>query len=268
MTASLLSVLAPPAVADWIYIFKKGYLYANQGLASESVRYAVSVQLSRTGEPFDVEVEGRRETASGFVVWPGTWRRVHAENVSLVSIGLSAANRWFRTISTLKPTRALLPLSRADFMDCDDAIDAAFHGQLSASGAQALSNAVMKRIAADLPEPRPLDARIQRVISRVEEDCSVSMGELAADVHLSYHGLSRAFSDSMGVALRNYLLARKLDVAFAMASQGMNLTEIAVAAGFSDLPHFSRIWMRAGGAPPSHFLNNRNIHIRSWFAGQ
>jgi AraC-like DNA-binding protein len=268
MKASSPPPVSALAAKDWIYIFEKGFLYTCKGLESESVRFPVSVLLSRTGRLFDVEVNGQRESAGAFVIWPDVWRRTHAPNVPLISIGLSVANTWFRTISLLDNPRGFLSFSRASFADCDEAIEAAYEGQLSPRGAKALSDALMKRITADLPKPKPLDERIARVLTLVDDDFRVTMDTLANEVHLSYHRLSHLFSETMGVSLRSYVLARKLDVAFTLASQGMNLTEIAVAAGFADSAHFSRIWARSGGAPPSHFLNNDAIQIRSWFKGQ
>ncbi|MET0334633.1 MAG: AraC family transcriptional regulator, partial [Rhizobacter sp.] len=259
MAATLQRPVPARAARNWIYLFERGFLYACQGLSSESVRFSVSVLLSPTGQPFEVEVEGHRACAVGFVVQPGAWRRLRAADVPLVSIGLTAAHPWFRTISTLKMPHGLLPLSRADFAHCDDALEAARLGALSPPAARSLSDAVMQVIAARLPAPRPLDARIKRVISMVREDFRVPLDTLATEVHLSYHRLSHLFSESMGLALRNYVLARKLDVAFALASRGMTMTQIAAAAGFADAAHFSRIWMRAGGAPPSYFLNNDDI---------
>lgn len=106
------------------------------------------------------------------------------------------------------------------------------------------------------------------MLSIVRDDFSLPLEKLADEVHLSYHRLSHLFTESMGLSLRNYVLSRKLEVAFAMASQGMTMTQIAAAAGFADAAHFSRIWMRSGGAPPSHFLTNGDTRIRSWFNGQ
>jgi AraC-like DNA-binding protein len=82
-------------------------------------------------------------------------------------------------------------------------------------------------------------------------DDDASLTALAAAVGLSPGRLMHAFTDSIGIALRPYLLWLKLQRAAAAIAGGAPLAEAAVASGFADAAHMSRTFRRMFGMPPS-----------------
>lgn len=251
----------------WFYIFNHGFVFVGDRLRYQSVRITASILLSLTGEPFEVEVAGGPQFGNAFLVRPGVWRSVKAE-VPMVSIGLCPTHENYRAFSLSEESTDLWPLSRTAFADFDDRFQAARDGLISPRQAGQMGLRIVARAKELLPAPAPLDARIEQVRAVIDAAPDTSMKRLASEVDLSYHRLSHLFSQEMGITLRMYALSRKLDLAAMMAGQGLNLTQIAVGSGFADSAHFSRMWLRMAGSPPSQTLNSHKVGIRSVFGSQ
>jgi AraC-like DNA-binding protein len=78
-----------------------------------------------------------------------------------------------------------------------------------------------------------------------------SLETLARAVGLSPGRLMHAFTESIGLPLRPYLLWLKLQRAAGAIVAGASLTDAAHAAGFADAAHLSRTFRRMFGAAPS-----------------
>lgn len=260
---NLSSCLLTLSKDGWLYIFSHGFLFAGDGLAYESMRLTASILLSLTGEPFEIEVTGGRQSGQAFLVRPGVWRCLDAAHTPIVSIGLCPTHEVFRAFSTNPEPVDAWPLPRALFADCDERFHAARAGLLTPGEAAATASLVMERTRCTRAEAPALDPRIERVRELLDEAPNTSMKRLADEVDLSYHRLSHLFSQQMGITLRMYAISRKLDLAAMMAGQGLNLTQIAVSSGFADSAHFSRTWMRSIGSPPSQMLSSQRVGIRS-----
>jgi len=113
-----------------------------------------------------------------------------------------------------------------------------------------------------LPALEPMDPRIARVMAVLTNDHRQSLDELADLACLSYHRMSHLFSEEMGLSLRQYVLSLKIQAACRCIASGMNLTDTAHAAGFTDSAHLSRVWTKAFGGPPSHFLDVNRFSIQ------
>lgn len=249
----------------WLYIFSHGFLFVGNGLAYESMRITVSILISLSGEPFEIEVAGGRQRGDAFLLRPGVWRCIAAADVPIVSIGLCPTHDTFRAFSTCAEQVDAWALPRALFADCDERFQTARAGLLSPLQAATTAALVIDRTRLLLPPPAPLDARIERVRELLDEAPDTSMKRLAEEVDLSYHRLSHLFSQQMGITLRMYALSRKLDLAAMMAGQGLNLTQIALNSGFADSAHFCRTWMRSIGSPPSQLLSSQKVGIRTLY---
>jgi AraC family transcriptional regulator len=84
-------------------------------------------------------------------------------------------------------------------------------------------------------------------------DGGVGMKELARECGLSIRHFSRAFRQSTGVAPHQWLLQRRLDAARQLLrDRRLSPCEVALACGFSDQSHFTRvlpIWSAPARAP-------------------
>ena len=98
-------------------------------------------------------------------------------------------------------------------------------------------SAWQKRLAGDL-----LDAS-------VSDD--ISLSRLATECGLSIRHFSRAFRQSFGVPPHRYLLKRRVERARELLERGsMSLLDIALACGFADQSHFTRVFRASCGITP------------------
>jgi AraC-like DNA-binding protein len=117
---------------------------------------------------------------------------------------------------------------------------------------------LIARHARTRPEPAQLlpDAvRVEALKARLADDLSESLtlSELAASVGLSPFHVTRLFSRMTGMpphAWRNQL---RLNRAQVLLRQGMSVTDVAAATGFTDQSHFTRHFKRAYGVPPGRW---------------
>lgn len=82
-------------------------------------------------------------------------------------------------------------------------------------------------------------------------DGTTPLAEIAAACGLSTGHFARAFRTSMGYPPHTWLLRRRVDAAKALlADKRLALSEIALAAGFSDQSHFTRVFSKIVGVSP------------------
>ena len=97
--------------------------------------------------------------------------------------------------------------------------------------------------------------RIAAMQARLSADLTapLTLGQLAESVGLSPFHAARLFSSRVGMpphAWRNQL---RLSRARALLRQGMSVTDVAAATGFTDQSHFTRHFKRAYGVPPGRW---------------
>ena len=77
---------------------------------------------------------------------------------------------------------------------------------------------------------------------------------LSTIANLSIYHFAREFKRSTGVTPHNYLLRKRVERAKDMlARTDYSLTEVALAAGFSDQSHLSRHFRQMVGSTPRNF---------------
>jgi YesN/AraC family two-component response regulator len=82
----------------------------------------------------------------------------------------------------------------------------------------------------------------------------ISLKQVARSVGVSKEYLARCFHQETGVTLVTYLNRYRIGQAKARLEAGeKNLTEIALAVGFSSGPYFSRVFRQEVGMPPSEY---------------
>ncbi len=97
---------------------------------------------------------------------------------------------------------------------------------------------------------------MRRVREHVELHLSESMdlAELAAVAGLSMYHFARAFKQSTGVTPHHYLVHRRIERAREMLARSeLPLSDIALAAGFSDQSHLARHFRQMLGMTPGQF---------------
>jgi AraC-like DNA-binding protein len=81
----------------------------------------------------------------------------------------------------------------------------------------------------------------------------VRSAELERATGLSRYELARQFRAAYGTSPYRYSLLRRLDVARAGLRRGERLVEVALAAGFADQAHFTRLFAATYGLPPGRY---------------
>lgn len=101
--------------------------------------------------------------------------------------------------------------------------------------------------------PLKVDARVAsaaRFLSAPAEARSSAVA-LANRLGMSTSHIEHRFRDQVGVPMGAYRAWYRMQAATALALLGRNLTELAHATGFYDSAHFSRLFHRMFGLPPS-----------------
>ncbi|WP_049564516.1 helix-turn-helix transcriptional regulator [Nonomuraea sp. SBT364] len=104
--------------------------------------------------------------------------------------------------------------------------------------------------AESLPLPPAVEAAIT-VIPALLSRGPVRLPTVADAVHLSPSWLAHLFSAHVGIPLRPYVRWLRLQRAIGLVAGGETLTTAAHGAGFTDSPHFTRVFRDTFGTTPS-----------------
>ena len=109
-----------------------------------------------------------------------------------------------------------------------------------------------------------LSQRIARIKSLLDEnpEQGVSLKTLAGSEKMSRQHLIRLFKSELGISPHHYLLNRKMELARRMLAEWeLTVSETAYRLGFYDPYHFSRMFKRRVGVPPSRVAARASADI-------
>lgn len=101
--------------------------------------------------------------------------------------------------------------------------------------------------------------RVQRVTKFIDANLHqrISVTDLARVVKLRSSQFQRAFKQSFGEAPHTYLIKQRIERAKTMiANSDISTAEIAIACGFADQSHMTRLFTRFVGESPSSWRRN------------
>jgi AraC family transcriptional regulator len=97
----------------------------------------------------------------------------------------------------------------------------------------------------------PWQERRAKEVLSANLDGSVPLRDVARECRLSVSHFSRAFRRTMGVAPHNWLLIHRIEVAKEkLRNSGLSLSEVALACGFADQSHLTRVFTGTVGVSP------------------
>lgn len=107
--------------------------------------------------------------------------------------------------------------------------------------------------------------RVERVKYLIERDLEnpPNLEMLASEVDCSPFYLSRLFSEEAGLSMPKYLRMKRVEKAADwMLSRGLNVTEAAMAVGYSSLSAFQKAFVEQFGMSPGNYLVRAGIRDR------
>ncbi|HEX3763611.1 MAG TPA: helix-turn-helix domain-containing protein [Kofleriaceae bacterium] len=85
---------------------------------------------------------------------------------------------------------------------------------------------------------------------------SLDLARLSHEAGLSPRQMRHVFARDVGLSMRAYLRWKRVRRAVAAVEQGANLSAAAVAAGFADSAHLSRVFREQFGLAPMQGLHS------------
>lgn len=108
-----------------------------------------------------------------------------------------------------------------------------------------------------LAEGVDVDFRIQNCLQEIYNNLNrseLSIKQLSEVSYLSESRLSHLFKAQLGTSIRQFVLWNKIKLAVLMAKDGCSLSTSAHIAGFTDSPHFTKVFANMFGTNPWHAL--------------
>jgi AraC family transcriptional regulator of arabinose operon len=107
------------------------------------------------------------------------------------------------------------------------------------------------------------EAHVLKVLKLIESDLAgdLTVARLAQTVGLSPSRLSHLFQESQQMSLKQYVRNQRVSRAFdLLMTTRKSVKEVAAEVGFYDTAHFSRVFKKAVGRPPSQSRqSSRNV---------
>jgi AraC-like DNA-binding protein len=209
------------------------------------------VVLCASGELRVQTEDGGWQKAAGVVTAPDVVHAIDARGVDVVLVFLDPESQVGASLASLLggPVRILGDGERGRLLE-----GARPEELMRGGGTEWTAHAVETLGGVRVPSRRTVHPRVKKVLGLLRSSppgADTSLEALAAAVELSPGRLMHAFTESIGVPLRPYLLWLKLQRASAAIVSGMPLAEAAHAAGFADAAHMSRTFKKALGTAPS-----------------
>jgi AraC-like DNA-binding protein len=247
---------------DQIYWFgTRGLIFTSPWVNTPRTRRQTAVLLlTVSGKPLELTWNGRRIRHDALAIAPLTQRGLRAIDVGLVSVNVQPGHPAFGALCRM--TRdGVIPLSRAAYTRFDTMLLRAYEGRLPHRESERLFEALVETTVGELRASIEEDDRADRLHRLLARNPACTLEDVARELNVSYSGASHVFSRTIGLPLRSYQHWLKCMRAEEMFAADVRLTEIAEAAGFTDLPHLSRTWQRNFGMAPSYVRDSQNVRI-------
>lgn len=238
------AMLWPAAMIVW------GPAYASSGHAHHCVQLVIALQGS-------VRVRGRDaawNSCGAVLIRPDAHHEVEARNTTVLiafvepesDLGAALAERLKQDIT---------PIGAREVARWRAALRSGSHLSRSSVEMWVRNDLLHGRKA-----PR-IHPGVRRALQSLREQLGspkvVSLTNLAKIAGLSRSHFMHAFTQSIGVPVRPYILWLRLQTASGLLMRGASITEAADSAGFSDAAHLTRTCRRMLGTTPSELVRSR-----------
>jgi AraC family transcriptional regulator len=97
-------------------------------------------------------------------------------------------------------------------------------------------------------------AQLRRVTEFIDDNLTraLPLAELSAEAHMSQYHFARLFKESTGLPPHRFVVQRRIERARALLLEGhLSIDAVARAVGFRTRSHFSMVFHRHTGSPPT-----------------
>ncbi|CAM3053759.1 helix-turn-helix transcriptional regulator [Prescottella defluvii] len=224
-------------------------LYVGAGGDAEiHAHHAVQVIVS-LDEPFVLELEDGLHPAAAAVVPSGLPHGLRCNSRSLLLMLVEPFGPRGRGLSVAG--------QRSRGQEVEDALARIATEHSHDSSTVATIDRLVRTITPTVQQPPThLSAPVRSALRYIEGNSGArpTLGHAAAEAHLSPSRLTHLFTREVGIPFRRYALWVRLRTVAERVAEGDNLTRAAVAAGFSDSAHLSRVFKSNFGLSPSALL--------------
>ncbi|RVW00439.1 helix-turn-helix transcriptional regulator [Rhodococcus spongiicola] len=221
------------------------------GDASLHAHHAVQVMVT-LDEPFVLEFEDDDLHASAAVVPSGLRHRLRCNSHSLLLVLVEPFGPRGRGLSVVG--------ERSRGQDFEDALTRIVTEHSEESNTVTAIDCLVRAVTPQAPKlPAQLSEPVRSALRYLEQNSGSrpTLARAAAEAHISPSRLTHLFTREVGIPFRRYGLWLRLRTVAERVAGGDNLTDAAVAAGFSDSSHLSRVFKSNFGLSPSALLGMR-----------
>ncbi|RDJ11302.1 AraC family transcriptional regulator [Rhizobium grahamii] len=117
-----------------------------------------------------------------------------------------------------------------------------------------IAHVVSEAVANDA-QAAPRAIRIAQEMIDCDPTAAISLSDLARASQLSRFQVLRGFAKATGLTPHAYLVQRRIHLARRLIAGGVALAEAALASGFADQSHMTRVFVRKYGISPRTYAN-------------
>ncbi|WEX77730.1 AraC family transcriptional regulator [Sinorhizobium numidicum] len=232
------------------------------GLIHQGAQKSLSGRGIVEAEAGDVITVNPGEVHDGAPIGAGrSWRMLYLEP-SLVDAVVSDISEGRRTncefADPVMRNAALANRFRAIFAVAATAVrpDAMLRWEELAVTLLAEAMCLGPQSSAPVKEPKS----IAKARSLIDDDplASLTLADLARESGLSRFQVVRGFAKATGLTPHAYLVQRRIDIVRRLIAEGTPLAEAAIAGGFADQSHMTRVFVRKYGFSPGLYAQALN----------
>jgi AraC family transcriptional regulator len=224
------------------------------GLADRHAHHAIQISLAMRGHfVMDDSDGGSWREHTGVIVMPHRPHRFDGCGSDIAMLFVEPETQAGRALLARFGDLPVTPLDT----EVTEAMAAPLRRGFDAGVDDATLIAEGRRAVAWLADAAPaagaVDPRVERAIAwmRGRLESTISLGEAAAQAHLSPSRFRHLFVAQTGVSFRAYLLWARVESAIGAGMAGQSWTAAAQEAGFADSAHLSRTCRRMFGIAPA-----------------
>ncbi|UAW99053.1 helix-turn-helix transcriptional regulator [Halopseudomonas nanhaiensis] len=221
--------------------------------------HSATILFNPFGASFEVIVDQRRYATRAIALGSLVRRQIVAPPSGLIALFVMPESRLFPRFVSLGPERFQL-LDRDALRSADADFVAMYQGRAEADQVLRAYQHVTGLLGPQCAEEDSLH-RARELMQLIAENPGLSLEELAAAHRITYSWMSRLFSHSVGIPLRDYKNWLKRRKVWELLATDLSLTEIAHRAGFSDSAHLSRTYRRWFGMTPSESRRRKKVRF-------